>query len=221
MSFGADPHTNDVSAEYRRDVGGEMTFVLGMAGGTASGKTTLAKALIEVLGDRALLLTHDRYYHPLPERFHGNPVGHNFDHPNSLDTAQLIADVDALKRGEGVDLPIYDFPVHARSAQVERVASRPIVIVEGILVLADPELRRRFDHSIYVHTPDDIRLSRRIRRDLEKRGRQVHEILDQYDATVRPMHEAFVAPSRDAATTVVYGTEPIADLVASILPLLT
>lgn len=197
-----------------------MTFILGMAGGTASGKTTLAAALCETLGSRALLITHDQYYKTLPPEFQHNPVGFNFDHPDSLDTAQLIADVDALKRGETVDLPLFDFPNHARSSEVQTVSPADIVIVEGILVFASTELRERFDHTVYVHTPDDIRLVRRIRRDIVKRGRDVHGVLAQWEATVRPMHEEFVAPSRHHADTIVYGTEPIDDLVAMVRALL-
>ncbi len=197
-----------------------MTFILGMAGGTASGKSTLAAALGEMLGARAVLITHDQYYKTLPEEFAHNPVGYNFDHPDSLDTAQLIADVDALKRGETVELPLFDFASHSRSNETRRVAPASIVIVEGILVLAHAELRSRFDHSVYVHTPDDLRLVRRIRRDIEKRGRDVHGVLGQWEATVRPMHEEFVARSRSHADTVVYGTDPVDDLVAMVTALL-
>lgn len=197
-----------------------MTFILGMAGGTASGKTTLAAALCETLGSRALLITHDQYYKTLPAEFRHSPVGYNFDHPDSLDTAQLIADVDALKRGETVNLPLFDFPTHARSSDTQTVSPAAIVIVEGILVLASAELRKRFDHSVYVHTPDDIRLVRRIRRDIEKRGRDVHGVLGQWEATVRPMHEEFVAPSRAHAGTVVYGTEPVDALMSAVCALL-
>jgi uridine kinase len=191
-----------------------------MAGGTASGKSTLAAALGEALGSRAVLITHDQYYKTLPAEFAHNPVGYNFDHPDSLDTDQLVADVDALKRGETVRLPLFDFPTHARSTQTQTVAPTDIVIVEGILVLASLELRQRFDHSIFVHTPDDIRLVRRIRRDIEKRGRDVNGVLGQWEATVRPMHEEFVAPSRKHADTIVYGTNPIDGLIAMVTALL-
>ncbi len=197
-----------------------MTFILGMAGGTASGKSTLAAALGNMLGARALLITHDQYYKTLPAEFAHNPVGYNFDHPDSLDTARLIADVDALKRGETVELPLFDFPTHARSAATQTVRPSDIVIVEGILVLAHPDLRTRFDHSIYVDTPDDIRLVRRIRRDIEKRGRDVDGVLGQWEATVRPMHQEFVAPSRTHANTVLHGTDPVEDLLAMVTALL-
>ncbi|MFT6163053.1 MAG: uridine kinase [Myxococcota bacterium] len=197
-----------------------MTFILGMAGGTASGKTTLAAALGTLLGSRALLITHDQYYKTLPAEFGRNPIGYNFDHPDSLDTAQLISDIDALKQGETVDLPLFDFSSHSRSTETRTVAPAAIVIVEGILVLANAELRSRFDHSVYVHTPDDLRLVRRIRRDIEKRGRDVHGVLGQWEATVRPMHEEFVARSRSHADTIVHGTDPVGDLVAMVTALL-
>lgn len=197
-----------------------MTFILGMAGGTASGKTTLAAALCKSLGSRALLITHDQYYKTLPPEFANNPVGFNFDHPDSLDTAQLVENIDALKRGDTVDLPLFEFAAHARSSETRTVEPAEIVIVEGILVLADAQLRDRFDASVYVHTPDDIRLVRRIRRDIAKRGREVHGVLDQWEATVRPMHQEFVAPSRKHADTVVSGTDPVQLLVTMVNALL-
>ena len=197
-----------------------MTFILGMAGGTASGKTTLAEAVHGALGSRAVLVTHDRYYHSLPATYRNNPVAYNFDHPDALDTERLVADIDCLRRGDVAELPIYDFPNHSRAPHVETVQPAEVVIVEGILVLADPALRERMDHAIYVHTPDDIRLVRRIRRDVQKRGRTALQVLDQYEATVRPMHEAYVAPSRAHADLVLSGTEPLADLVDAVLAIL-
>lgn len=197
-----------------------MAFVLGMGGGSASGKSTLARALAAALGSRALLMTHDRYYHSLPEHLRDNPLDYNFDHPDSLDTARLVADLDLLLAGKPADLPVYDFPNHRRAEQVQTVEPHDILIVEGILVLTDAALRQRFDHSVYVHTPDDIRLLRRIRRDRQRRGRDVNQVLDQYEATVRPMHHAFVEPSREHADTVVLGTDPVDALVDSVLSVL-
>lgn len=191
-------------------------FVLGIAGGTASGKSTLADELAEALGERCLLLQHDRYYHSLPERFRADPLGYNFDHPDALDTERLIADLDALRAGQTARLPQYDFPKHRRADEEEEVAPRPILVVEGILVLATPALRERFDQSLYVHTDDDVRLLRRIRRDLQKRGRTIDQILDQYERTVRPMHQAYVAPSRTFADHVLDGTSDIHELVARV-----
>ncbi len=200
-----------------------MTLTLvGIAGGTASGKTTAARALQERLGDRCLCLTHDRYYHPLPARYRADPTAYNFDHPDALDTARMVRDLRALRSGATVRVPRYDYARHVRlpPSQWEVVHPRPVVLVEGILVLADPALRAELDHRVYVHAPDDIRLLRRIRRDADQRGRSVEEVLDQYLRTVRPMHEAFVAPSRQHADLVVDGTRSPDAMVASVLDLI-
>lgn len=198
-----------------------MPLVVGIAGGTASGKTTTARAVAAHLGDRCVYLTHDRYYHSLPAQV--DPSTHNFDHPDALDTARLIRDVRALRDGHAVRVPRYDFAAHARLSDdhAEPVEPREIVLVEGILVLADSALRDTMDHRVYVHTPDDIRLLRRIRRDLASRGRQVDEILTQYERTVRPMHEQFVAPSRMHANLVVDGTTSTGAMVAAVLGLIS
>jgi uridine kinase len=195
-------------------------FVLGIAGGTASGKSTIAAALAEILGDRALLLVHDRYYRSLPDALRTNPLGYNFDHPEALETNRLIADIDALTQGGRAALPIYDFPQHARSDDEEHVDARPILIVEGILVLDDPSLRSRYHATAYVECPDDVRLIRRIRRDIQKRGRTVEGVLGQWERTVRPMHVAYVAPSRAHAQVVLDGEGDIRDSVARLLSLL-
>jgi len=166
-------------------------FVIGMAGGTASGKSTLARRLAEHIGDRLLVITHDRYYLDVAE-----PRGHNYDHPDALDTQLLVENLDALRAGEHALLPDYDFRTHRRRPAPERVAPRPLVLVEGILVLANAALRQRMDYTVYVHTADDLRLVRRLRRDTVERGRDVAGVLEQYLSTVRPMHQQFVEPSR-------------------------
>lgn len=191
-------------------------LVIGVAGGTASGKSTLASALVARLPDQATLLVHDRYYHPLPEALRDRPIAHNFDHPDALDTARLVADLDRLRTGEGAWVPVYDFARHDRADEEAWVPPRPVVVVEGILVLADPALRERLHRAIYVHTPDDLRLIRRLRRDVARRGRTVEAVLAQYEATVRPMHEQFVAPSRAHADVVVSGVDPLDELVAGV-----
>ena len=194
---------------------------VGIAGGSASGKTTTARALTERLGDRCLWLTHDRYYQTMPDRFRDDPTDYNFDHPDSLDTDRLVADLRRLKAGQGILAPHYDFATHRRVPESEwcAYAPRPLVVVEGILVLTQEALRACLDYRVYVHAPDDIRLLRRIRRDLQERGRGVAEILDQYERSVRPMHEAFVAPSRAHADLVVDGTTTTEAMVASVLAL--
>ena len=176
--------------------------VIGIGGGTASGKSTVARALVDSLGPRGHLILHDHYYHaPL-----GDPATHNFDHPDALDTAALIADLDALRRGETRSIPRYDFQCHARLDETEALTPREVLVVEGILVLANEALRACFDRSIFVHTPADIRLMRRVRRDISERGRTVGSVFEQYARTVRPMHEQFVEPSRAHAEVEIDGT---------------
>jgi uridine kinase len=184
--------------------------VLGIAGGTASGKTTLAEALAARLGDACLLVSHDRYYRPGGDV---DPADRNYDHPEALDNDQLARDLERLRAGHAVDLPVYDFSRHDRAPHADRAEPRPIVIVEGILLFAIEPVRRAFDLRVFVDAPDDLRLMRRLRRDMRHRGRTVHDVLDQYERTVRPMHLAFVANSRAHADLVVDGTAPIAESV--------
>ena len=181
-------------------------IVVGIAGGTASGKSTLTQLLAHSLGDRCTLIVHDRYYKTLPEAFRGRVSEYNFDHPDALDTGKLVDDLDLLRSGRPADLPDYDFKGHVRGTVTERVQPREFVVVEGILVLADPRLRERFDVSVYVDTDDDVRLIRRLRRDVESRGRTFEQVLEQYERTVRPMHKAFVEPSQSHAELVLDGT---------------
>jgi uridine kinase len=162
--------------------------VIGVAGGTASGKTTICGKVAERLG--AALLTHDRYYRDVSD-----PGTHNYDHPDALDTASMVEALDALRRGEAATVPVYDFPRHTRVG-FEAFTAGELVIVEGILVLASPAVRARLDLAVWVEAADDVRLCRRILRDLEGRGRSVESVIAQYLGTVRPMHRAFVAPSR-------------------------
>jgi uridine kinase len=187
-------------------------FVVGVAGGTASGKTSVAERLARRFG--ALLVSHDRYY-----RDFADPSVANFDHPDSLETTLLVAQLDGLRRGETVSLPRYDFTVHRRAPEVDVVEPRPLVVVEGILVLADAALRGRFDLRVYGDAPDDIRFIRRLRRDLAERGRTVDGVVAQYLATVRPMHEAFVVPSKAHADVVLDGMAPLDGLVDGLVGL--
>jgi len=170
-----------------------------MAGGTASGKTTLARKLVERTG--ALLITHDRYYRDIP-----HPRGFNFDHPDSLETALLEDHLDSLCRGEAVDLPIYDFATHSRREETERVEPPSLLLIEGILVLHSERLVHAANLVVFVDAPDDLRLLRRLRRDIAERGRSVESVLDQYLETVRPMHLAYVEPGRSHAQLIVDGT---------------
>ncbi len=173
-------------------------IVVGIAGGTASGKTSIAIHAAKQLG--AALIQHDRYYFDAPE-----PRGHNFDHPDSLQTALFAEHLGALRRGDATDLPVYDFGTHSRSLRSERMEPGAIILAEGILVLADARLRAEMDMMVFVDAPVDVRLARRLRRDIVERGRSVESVLDQYLLTVRPMHERYVEPSRAFASLTLDG----------------
>ena len=185
------------------------TFIL-IAGGTASGKTTIAKALALKLD--ALLIQHDRYYKDI-----AHPKGYNFDAPEALDSDLLAKNLHSLKEKGFADLPIYDFPSHSRLPQKERVEARSIIIIEGILVLQSEKLRQYADLSFYVEAPDDIRLIRRIKRDVLERGRETTDILEQYLNTVRPMHCLYVEPSQNFAHDTLDGCAPISESLSRII----
>ena len=179
-------------------------LVIGIAGGTGAGKTTIARAVVgELPATSVSLIEHDMYYldhSDLPEDARAQV---NYDHPNALDNALLIEHLDALRAGQAIERPNYDFVHHARKKETTHVQPTTVVVVEGILIFADPALRERFDIKIFVDTPADIRLLRRIRRDMERRGRTFDDIRRQYARTVRPMHEAFVEPSRRFADLII------------------
>ncbi len=178
--------------------------VLGIAGGTGSGKTTVARAIVERIGpDRVAYLEHDSYYRDLSHLSLAQRREVNFDHPDAFDSTLLIQHVEALKRGQAVEQPVYSYTESVRRADTVRVAPRPLVIVEGILVLENTRLRDLMDVKIFVDTADDIRLMRRLRRDTHERGRTMEHVLGQYEATVRPMHLTFVMPSRRHADVVI------------------
>jgi uridine kinase len=178
--------------------------VVGVAGGSGSGKTTVIQRILERVGwDRIAYLPHDAYYKdashlPASERIHLN-----FDHPNSLDNALLIEHIHRLVAGRPVDVPVYDFTNYTRSEQVRHVLPSPVVLVEGILVFEDEALRNLMDIKIYVETDPDIRFIRRLQRDLNERGRSVQSVIEQYVSTVRPMHLRFVEPSKRYADIII------------------
>ena len=176
-------------------------LIIGMAGGTASGKTTIARAFAARTG--ATLLGHDRYYRDFPD-----PSAANFDHPDALDTALLVDHLDELRGGGSAYVPRYDFATHRRVPERDHVEPAPLVLVEGILVLTDEALRARFDITVFVDCPDDVRLLRRMLRDLRERGRDVEGVARQYLATVRPMHQTFVVPSAVHAQVRLDGQQP-------------
>jgi uridine kinase len=179
-------------------------FVLGIAGGTGSGKTTVAEKLVGGLpAGRVALIYHDAYYRDRSHLPREERLLINYDHPDAIETELLVHHLTALRAGGVVEIPQYDFREHARRPDTRRVEPAPVVVVEGILVLADERLRAQMDLKIFVDTDADIRLMRRLRRDIEQRGRSFTQVREQYDATVRPMHLAFVEPSKRFADLIV------------------
>ena len=180
-------------------------LLIGIAGGTGSGKTTVARAIYDRVGrDRIEWISHDSYYRDFdglaPEERHNI----NFDHPDSLETELLVRHLDALSKGLSVDVPVYDFTTHSRkSSETQHVIARKVIIVEGILVLAEPDLRKRINIKLFVDTPADLRFMRRLMRDISSRGRSLESVVEQYMTTVRPMHEEFVEPSKRYADLII------------------
>lgn len=193
--------------------------IVGVAGGTGSGKTTVSNAILDRVGEeRIAYIQHDNYYRdadhlPLEER-----TTMNYDHPDSLETELLIEHLDELRSGNAIEMPTYSFTRHTRRDETERVTPQPVILVEGILIFAEAGLRDLFDVKIYVDTEADIRFIRRLRRDTNERGRSVENVIDQYLSTVRPMHKEFVEPSKRFADVIIPrgGHNTVAlDLVAS------
>jgi uridine kinase len=179
-------------------------IVIGVAGGSGSGKTTVAQRLLHAIGEQHITyLPHDSYYRDLDDipRIGGEIV--NFDHPDALETSLLIRHLVQLRRGEPIQAPIYDFNTHSRSAQTRTIYPAPIILVEGILIFADPELRRQFDLRLFVDADADIRFIRRLERDVNERGRTVESVIHQYLESVRPMHLEFVEPSKRYADLII------------------
>ena len=178
--------------------------LIGIAGGSGSGKTTVIRNIMDRLSNHPVtVIEHDAYYRVLSHLSTEERALVNFDHPDALETNLLIAHLDALLRGESIDKPIYDYATHNRRKETTLVAPCPVIILDGILVLAEQELVKRMDIKIFVDTDDDIRLLRRIRRDMVERGRSIDTILDQYEKTVRPMYLEFVQPSRRVADIII------------------
>ncbi len=182
----------------------QTPVILGVAGGSGSGKTTVARHILNTLGeDRLAFLPQDMYYRHIEWRDVAHQQAHNFDHPDAVDTELLVEHLAELKLGRGVERPVYDFVNHGRAEHTESVAARPVVLVEGILLLAEPAIRELLDFKIFVDTDADVRLIRRIRRDIRERGRDLDDVLRQYLETVQPMHLEFVEPSKRWADIIV------------------
>ena len=179
-------------------------MIIGICGGTGSGKTTIARKIIETVGaENVNLIEQDSYYRnledmPLDERHQAN-----FDHPDAIDGELLVNHLKRLKNGYDVEMPVYDFKTHTRSKESETITPKPVLIVEGILIFAEPRILSLLDCRVFVDTPADVRFIRRLKRDISERGRTVESVIEQYYATVRPMHFEFVEPSKRNADIII------------------
>ena len=179
-------------------------LAIGIAGGTGSGKTTVAMAILERAGaEHVAYLQHDAYYKDLSALEPAQRRQTNFDHPNSLESALMIEHVRQLKNWEAIEVPHYDFTAHTRLEETTRIEAKPIILVEGILLFTEAEMRDLFDIKLFVDTDADIRFIRRLQRDIEERGRTTDSVIKQYQATVRPMHLEFVSPSKRYADLII------------------
>lgn len=179
-------------------------MIIGICGGTGSGKTTIARSIVNTVGEeKVVLIEQDSYYRnlsdmPLDERHQAN-----FDHPDSIDSEMLVNHIIRLKQGLTVEMPVYDMRTHTRTDEIDVIEPRPVVIVEGILIFSEPRVLDLIDIRIFVDTPDDVRLMRRMRRDIQERGRTWERTLEQYERTIRPMHFEFVEPSKRHAHIII------------------
>jgi len=178
-------------------------LVVGIAGGSASGKTTVVNKVKEFFGDNITVIGHDNYYKAHNDMTYEERTLLNYDHPNAFDTERMIEDVKKLKKGETVEIPVYDYSVHNRSKETQTIKPQSVVVLEGILLLYDGRLRDLMDVKIFVDAPADERLVRRIKRDMAERDRSLQSVLSQYQDTVRPMHEQFVEPTKAYADIII------------------
>ncbi len=188
-------------------------IIIGVAGGSASGKTTVSQAILDRVGlDRIVYIPHDLYYHDLSHLPLDQRAQFNFDHPDALDNTLLIDHLDALSAGHPVALPTYDFATYARLPQTQTILPHPVILIEGILIFVDPLLRRRMQVKLFVDADPDLRFIRRLSRDVQERGRSLDSVVHQYLTTVRPMHLEFVEPSKRYADLIIPegGRNPIA-----------
>ena len=181
-----------------------QSLIIGIAGGTGSGKTTVANVILERVGkEHIAYLPHDAYYRELSDLPPDQKAAVNFDHPDSLETELMINHIHKLKNGPSVELPIYDFSTHSRTGKTIRVDPHRVISVEGILIFTEPELRKLFDVKLFVDTNADVRFIRRLQRDINERGRTTEMVIHQYLTTVRPMHLEFAEPSKRYANVII------------------
>jgi uridine kinase len=179
-------------------------LIIGVAGGSGSGKTTVVNHIMENIGEeRIQLIEHDSYYRDLRHISFEERLKVNFDHPSSLETELMIRHIKALCEGYSVEIPVYNYQEHIREEEKQTVSPKPVILLDGILILSEPELRDLMDFRIYVDTDDDIRLLRRLQRDIQERGRSVESVMHQYESFVRPMHLKFVEPSKRYADIII------------------
>lgn len=178
-------------------------LVIGIAGGTGSGKTTITRKLVETFGDEVSVIKHDNYYRAHHNLSYEERAKLNYDHPDSLETELMIEHIRELKAGRSVKCPVYDFTVHDRSDKYEEIHSTRVLIIEGILIFQNKQLCDEMDIKIFVDTDADVRILRRIIRDVRKRGRTLESVVDQYLTTVKPMHEQYVEPSKRNADIII------------------
>ena len=181
----------------------KQVSVVGIAGGTASGKSTIVSYIKEFFKDDIELICHDSYYKANDDKTMEERQNLNYDHPSSFETKRMIEDIKKLKAGQEVEVPVYDYTNHTRSSETVLAHPKKVIIVEGILIFEDPELRDLMDIKVFVDTDADERLMRRILRDTKERGRSVESVLSQYVTTVKPMHEQFVEPSKKYADIII------------------
>ena len=178
-------------------------IVIGIAGGTGSGKTTITQEIVKRLGDSVTVITHDNYYNAHHEMSYDERVLLNYDHPDAYETSLMVEHLAALKRGETVEVPVYDYTIYDRTDATRTVHPSKVIIVEGILIFTDKALRELMDIKVFVDADADVRILRRIVRDVKERGRSLDSVINQYLSTVKPMHEAFVEPSKKHADIII------------------
>ena len=190
---------------------------LGITGGAASGKTTIAQHLLKNLNERISVLQFDRYYRDQGHLTAEHRALVNYDHPDSLDHELLVKHLDSLSEGTSIDAPIYDFVTHTRTQQTEKIEPKEFVIVDGILIMAFAEIMERLTFKVFIDTPDETRLKRRIARDMDERGRTEESVRKQFEASVLPMHKKFVEPFRDSTQLMIDGLEDPSKSVAKLI----